>query len=138
LIVKDVMGQPVSVFNAGEEVRFEMRVTNAGQAPITVSAAASCSTATFEVTDSTGSKVWSNVDGIFCFAAVPPHTYTLRETAAYSANWQQQRSGVQPPVSVPAGQYSMAAVGGRFAENLLGEQFDCRNELTQTRNFTIQ
>jgi hypothetical protein len=98
LLVKDRMNQQAAVFNTGEEIRFELQVTNNSDTSQTLNAAASCFTEVFEVVDRNGIALWNNISGIFCFAPHPPTVFQPRQTLTYSATWEQQSRAINPPM----------------------------------------
>jgi len=143
LAIKDRMDQAVNVFNSGEEIRFELAVTNRSNAPQKLFASSPCWPAVFEVADRLQQKVWGNADGIACAALVPtePRTYAPLETVLYPVTWGQQRSDTappSPPVLVPPGQYSVTGTGGLIGVNDQGESIDCGTALRQSGAFTIR
>lgn len=141
--IKDRMDQMVTVFNSGEEIRFELAVTNNSNAPQRLYANSTCSPAVFEVKDGNQQKVWNSTDGIACatLVATAPHTYAPFETVAYPVSWEQQRSDTvapAPPVLVPPGSYTVAAAGGLFSLDGQGDSSDCRAALSKSGAFTIR
>jgi Intracellular proteinase inhibitor len=86
LTIKDRMQQPVNVFNPGEPVTLEMRITNASANPAALGSGTEC-TQGFFVADRSNNMVWHSGDGVACTMQFIQIQLAPGETFIYSRQW---------------------------------------------------
>lgn len=135
LSVKDRMSQNVTEFNPNERVTFELEITNATNAPATLTAGSSCTAVVFEVFDAAKRRLWGSADNIACIQMLQPRTYEPLEVATEASDWDQRDShGMQ----VPPGVYEVTANVGQYASDSEGQLIDCRAPLGRSATITIR
>lgn len=134
LSVEDRMSQAEKLFNLDEPITFELLITNALDAPATLTASSTCTAVVFEVADSAQRRLWGSADGIACIQMLQPRTYGALETVTEAATWDQRDS---EGVLVQPGSYVVTAAVGQYVSNA-GGLLDCRAELSKSSTFRIQ
>jgi intracellular proteinase inhibitor BsuPI len=134
LTVRDRMSQAEKLFNLEEPITFELLIANTLNEPATLTAGSSCTAVVFEISDSSGRRVWGSADSIACIQMQQPRTFAALETVRESATWDQRGSG---GAFVPAGAYTVTAGVGQYAA-ANGRLTDCRAELGKSTTFRIR
>jgi len=128
LRIEDKLRQESTTFISGEPITFNLRITNHGDSPATLSYPDGCTSIRLVVSYSRGRDVFDNMPaGIVCTAQVRTFTYAPREAKEFPLVWNQTPSsgGAQ----VPPGGYTVDA---------RDRSLECAGDLDRGGAFAIQ
>ena len=125
LVIKDATGQFRDTFSPGEQVVFELTITNLRDRTITVTRGSGQIFDFLVAPAGTRDIVWRQSAG-FLFAQVIEHDeFAAHETRTYSVNWDQDRDDglpLLPGEYVARGVYAAVGSGFEFQQSELGSE----------------
>lgn len=125
LTIVDQNSQQSSSFVQGEDVGFELAVTNNGTTRESLTVPDGCGQLRFEVYDSASALLWTSHDNQVCTQDTSFNVYQGSETRTFSATWDQQRRDGN---AADIGDYTVMAV----------DRTECATALSKDGSFDIQ